>query len=49
MKELVNKILILFAISFSALSIFAQTASDDIIRGKVYSALEGGLIGANVI
>ena len=49
MKELVKKIPILFAISFSALSIFAQTASDDIIRGKVYSALEGGLIGANVI
>ncbi|NCB68932.1 MAG: SusC/RagA family TonB-linked outer membrane protein [Bacteroidia bacterium] len=49
MKELVNKILILLAISLSALSVFAQNASDNIIRGKVYSALEGGLIGANVI
>jgi hypothetical protein len=49
MKELVNKILILLAISLSALSVFAQNASDNIIRGKVYSAHEGGLIGANVI
>ncbi|MBN2765247.1 MAG: SusC/RagA family TonB-linked outer membrane protein [Paludibacteraceae bacterium] len=49
MKELVNKIFILLAISFCGLTVNAQNATDNIIRGKVYSALEGGLIGANVI
>ena len=49
MKELVNIILVLLAISLFGLTANAQNASDIIIRGKVYSAVEGGLISANVI
>lgn len=49
MKELVNKILILLVIATCTTGLNAQDASSNIIRGKVFSDLEGGLIAANVI
>jgi TonB-linked SusC/RagA family outer membrane protein len=48
MKELGNKILILLVITLFANTLNAQDASSNIVRGKVYSDNEGGLIAAHV-
>ncbi len=48
MKELGNKILILLVITLLATTMYAQDASSNIVRGKVYSDNEGGLIAAHV-
>ncbi len=47
MKELVNRILILFVITFCAVAMQAQDAN--LIRGKVHSDLDGDIIGASVV
>lgn len=49
MKELINNILLLLLLTVSAVALNAQDPSGNIVRGKVYSDAEGGLIAANVV
>lgn len=49
MKEFINKILLLFVVISFAQNSFAQTTTDNFIRGKVYSKIDGPLMAVNII
>jgi len=49
MKQLFKNILIILLVGLCVQSTFAQTSSDNTIRGKIYSAADGGLLMVNVV
>lgn len=48
MKQFINKILILFVVISFAQKSFAQADADNMIRGKVYSEIDGPILGASI-
>ena len=49
MKQFINKILILFILVSCAQISFAQAEADNVIRGRVFSEIDGPILGANII
>jgi len=49
MKYLLKKILIIVLVVFNMQNVLAQEAVDNIIRGKIYSNADGGLVMVNVV